>query len=85
MIKCEVIEQFSLGAFDKLNNLKRANTMKNEEHKLYVGDVFECDEELAKYLIKNDITDTQVIKVIEIKPEKRCKNGYNKKEMGKSR
>lgn len=71
MIKCEVIEQFNLSKFDELKNLKRANTLKNEYKKLYVGDTFECDEDIAKYLTKNDITDTQVIKVIEIIPEKR--------------
>lgn len=65
MIKCQVIEQFDLKEFDKLKNIIRKCANKNGT--LYVGDVFECDEDMAKYLTgKNDKGKT-VVKILEIK------------------
>lgn len=67
MIKCEVIEQFTLGRFEELNNIERKS--QSEKGKLFVGDKFECSQELAEYLTgKNDLNKV-VVKIIEVKPE----------------
>ena len=68
MIKCEVIEKFCLKDFDKLKNIKR----KGAEVKgtLFVGDTFDCDEEMAKYLTGNNALKKVVVKVVEIIPKK---------------
>lgn len=64
MIKCEVINMFSLSRFNELKNLKRK--LYNDEGQLYKGDVFECSVELAKYLEPNN-----VIKILEVIPDKK--------------
>ena len=70
MIKCEVIEEFSLKDFDKLVNIKRGSA-KEKYGYLYVRDTFECDEEMAKYLTGNNALKKVVVKVIEVEPEKK--------------
>ena len=68
MIKCEVIEQFTLGKYDELKNIIRKD--KDEKGRLFVGDIFECDIEMARYLLGNNDSQKCVVKVIEIIPEK---------------
>lgn len=65
MIKCEVIEKFNLKDFDKLKNIKRVG--RDDYGKLYVGDTFECDEEMAKYLTGDNVFKKVVVEVIEVK------------------
>lgn len=67
MIKCEVIKEFTLERFDELKNIKRKSIGTNG--KLYVGDIFECDKEMADYLMGNNNNSVVVVKVIEIEPE----------------
>lgn len=64
MIKCEVIEKFNLKDFAKLKNVKRV--AKDVEGKLFVGDIFECDEAMADYLTGNNVLKKAVVKVIEV-------------------
>lgn len=68
MIKCEVIEAFTLKAFDELKNIVR----KDEElkGKLFEGDTFECDKEMANYLLGDNEANKVVVKVIEVIPKK---------------
>lgn len=68
MIKCEVIERFDLKDFNKLKNIQRKAT--NVEGKLFVGDTFECDEEMAKYLLGDNVLKKTVVKVLEVEPKK---------------
>lgn len=65
MIKCEVIENFSLKEFDKLKIIERKG--KDTKGQLNKGDIFECDEEMAKYLTGENPLNKVVIKVIEVK------------------
>ena len=65
MIKCEVIQEFTLGKFDELKNLQR-KTSKNTHGYLYVGDVFECTKELADYLLGENKLQKAFVKVLEI-------------------
>ena len=67
MIKCEVIERFTLGRFNELRNIVRKSMEKYGE--LFVGDTFECKKELADYLLGGNDKKKTVVKVIEIEPE----------------
>lgn len=68
MIKVEVIQDFTLQEFDKLKNIIRKE--KEQEGKLFIGDIFECDEKMADYLTGNNSINKAVVKVIEVIPEK---------------
>ncbi|MBR5227521.1 MAG: hypothetical protein IKV94_02680 [Clostridia bacterium] len=67
MVRCRVIEQFTLKDFDKLLNIKRKSI--EEKGKLFVGDEFECDEQMAKYLTGSNEKKKVVVKVIEVMPK----------------
>ncbi len=64
MIKCVVTEDFSLREFAKLTNIVRK--ARNVEGKLFVGDTFECDEEMAEYLTGKNPLNKVVVNVIEV-------------------
>ena len=68
MVKVEVIETFTLGQYNLLKNIQRKSA--SEEGKLFVGDVFECDENMAKYLTGDNSLKRPFVKVIEVIPEK---------------
>ena len=68
MIKVKVIEDFTLQEFDKLKNIIRKG--KEQEGKLFIGDIFECNEKMADYLTGNNSINRAVVKVIEVIPEK---------------
>jgi len=67
MIKVEVIEEFTLGRFDELKNIQRKS--REEKGRLFVGDIFECDKELADYLLGANALKRAFVKVIRIIPE----------------
>lgn len=66
MIRVECIKQFKLADFDKLSNIKRKSI--DVKGLLFVGDTFECDEEMVKYLTGNNEDGDVVVKVIEVEP-----------------
>lgn len=68
MIKVEVIENFSLKKFNELKNLERFNKEYNEKGSLYVGDTFECTEEMGKYLTGDNTLKKRVVKILEVIP-----------------
>lgn len=68
MIKCEAIKQFTLERFDELRNIKRNSI--DKKGTLYIGDTFECDEELANYLMGNNTKGEKVVRIIEVEPKK---------------
>ena len=67
MIKVEAIKQFTLKNFKEAKNIVRKD--KNEEGKIFIGDVFECSPEIAEYLQGNNEGKQVVIKVLEVIPE----------------
>lgn len=67
MIKCEVIENFTLEKFNQLENVKKVEIRKGNE--FGVGDTFECTEKMADYLTGNNALNKIVVKVIEVEPE----------------
>ncbi len=78
MIKVEVTKDFRLADFKKLKNVVRV-TSKDEDGMLYVGDTFECDEEMAKYLTGENKLKRAFVKVIEVIPD--AKIEYTKEEL----
>lgn len=70
MIRVEVVnEDFTLEKFDELKNIVRKN--KDQKGKLFIGDTFECDDQMAEYLGGNNYLKKSFIKVIEILPKKK--------------
>lgn len=69
MIKVEVTKEFTLKDFDKLKNIVRKTV--NEKGKLFVGDEFECDNEMFEYLTGKNPNEDVVVKLIEIIPEEK--------------
>ena len=68
MIKCEVIENFTLEKFNELKNVKKV--LKRKDNEFGVRDTFECKQEMADYLTGNNPLNKTVVKVIEVIPEK---------------
>ena len=64
MIKCEVISRFDLKDLGKLKNIQRKSI--NVKGSLFVGDTFECDKEMADYLLGNNALNKTVVKVVEV-------------------
>lgn len=83
MIKCETIKQFTLKRFDELKNIKRVD--KEEAGRLFVGDVFECSEELADYLMGNNANNEVVVKVVEVASEESEVKVVKKKSKNKKK
>lgn len=71
MVKLEAIEEFTLGKFNELKNLVRKDPTRNEKGYVYLGDVFECKEDLYNYLTGENKYGRTFVKVIEIIPEKK--------------
>lgn len=67
MIKVEVIENFTLQRFDEIRNLKRHSN--GSGNMLKKRDVFECEKDLADYLLGKNPLNKAVVQVIEVKPE----------------
>lgn len=79
MIRVEVInEDFTLKRFDELKNIVRKG--RNEKGKLFIGDTFECTEEMADYLDGNNALEKCFIKVIEVTPKEETKPKTRKKK-----
>lgn len=66
MIRVEAIKEFTLEKFDELNNIVRKD--KDETGKIFVGDTFECTQEMCDYLTGNNIKNAVVVNVIEVIP-----------------
>ena len=71
MIKCEVIENFTLEKHNELKNVKKVVDRKDNE--FGVRDTFECTEDMAEYLTGKNVLNKTVVKVIEIIPEENVK------------
>ena len=80
MIKCEVIKEFTLERYNEIKNIQRRRI--DTKGKLYVGDIFECDKEMADYLMGDNKDRQVVVRVIEVEPE--IKIEQNKIELNAS-
>lgn len=67
MIRCEVIKEFTLERFNELSDIRRKKNDTNG--KLYVGDTFQCNEEMTRYLTGDNERGNVVVRVVEVVPE----------------
>ena len=69
MVKVEVTEEFTLGRFNELRNIVR----KGQEvaGRLFIGDIFDCTEEMAEYLTKTNKEKRAFVKILEVIPEEK--------------
>lgn len=67
MIKLEVIEPFSLSRFGEIKNLVRKK--QDVDGKLNKEDVFECEKDLADYLLGENAYKKPFVRIIEVIPE----------------
>ena len=89
MVKVQAIIDFNYKNYNKVKDLQPIN--KIQEGKIFVGDIFNVEDDEAKYLTgenKNKIVAVKILEVIpEIKEEKKIttkgKNKNNKKKEGK--
>lgn len=89
MVKVQAIIDFNYKNYNKIKDLQPTN--KRQEGKIFAGDIFNVEDDEAKYLTgenKNNIVAVKVIEVIpEIKEEKKIttkgKNKNNKKKEDK--
>ena len=89
MVKVQAIIDFNYKNYTKIKDLKPTN--KIQEGKIFAGDIFEVEDDEAKYLTgenKNKIVAVEVLEVIpEIKEEEKIttkgKNKNNKKKEDK--
>ena len=89
MVKVQAIIDFNYKNYNKIKDLQPTN--KIQEGKIFAGDIFNVEDNEAKYLTgenKNKIVAVKVLEVIpEIKEEKKIttkgKNKNNKKKEGK--
>ena len=86
MVKVQAIIDFNYKNYNKIKDLQPTN--KKQEGKIFAGDIFNVEDDEAKYLTgenKNKIVAIKVLEVIpEIKEEKKIttkgKNKNNKKK-----
>lgn len=89
MVKVQAIIDFNYKEYNKIKDLQPTN--KIQEGKIFAGDIFNVEDDEAKYLTgenKNKIVAVKVLEVIpEIKEEKKIttkgKNKNNKKKEDK--
>lgn len=71
MIKLEALEDFTLKKFDEIKNIIRKD--KEEKGKIFYGDIFVCEKELAEYVTNTgkepNPANRAVAKIIEVMPE----------------
>lgn len=70
MIKVEVIEDFRFGEYDEIKDTLVSKT-NAQQGRLFAGDIFDCNKEIADYLLGNNPIKRAVVKVLEIIPEKK--------------
>ena len=68
MVKVKALQEFTYGKFDKITNLVRNDVNKNQHGRLYEKDIFECTEDMAKYLTGG--CGYTLVKIIEVIPDK---------------
>ena len=89
MVKVQAIIDFNYKNYNKIKDLQPAN--KKQEGKIFAGDIFNVEDDEAKYLTgenKDNIVAVKVLEVIpEIKEERKItvkvKNKNNKKKEDK--
>lgn len=68
MIKVKATAEFHLSKFNELRNIQRV--AREENGKIFKGDIFECTKEMADYLCGDNKFKTSFVEVVEVIPEK---------------
>lgn len=68
MVKVEVTEEFTLERFNELKDIQRIS--REQAGRLYVGDTFYCEKDIAEYLTGGNAKNKTVVKVLEVEPKK---------------
>ena len=58
------IENFTYDKYNKLENIVRKNPKENKEGTLYIGDMFDCDDEIMDYLLRRNRANKPLIEII---------------------
>lgn len=69
-VKVKANRDFTLGAFDEIEDLERNNIDKNEEGWIYKDDTFTCDKNLYEYLNGDNPRQLKVVDMLEEIKEK---------------
>ena len=64
MIKVRALEQFYFGRYNEIRNIVRKN--RNENGRIFEGDVFECTKEIADYLCGGNSLNKSVVEIVEV-------------------
>ena len=83
MVKVEAISQFTLGRFDEVKNIIRYEEGNKLIGTIYKGDIFECDKDLADYLLGNNGYNRAFVKIIEYIPDEKPEIKFEGKEIKK--
>ena len=67
MIRLECIKEFTLKEYNKLTNIIRKD--REEVGRIFIGDIFECDKDMADYLTGKNKKKEVVANVIKVIPE----------------
>lgn len=71
MVRAKVTEPFTLGKFNELKEIVRANPQNAKDGELYKNDMFLCKKEMAEYLLGNNAHKRAFVEVIEVLPDKK--------------
>lgn len=81
MKKCEVISYFTLKKFNELENIVRADKNNNtKDGELFVGDTFDCTEEMYEYLNGNNQYKKSFVKAAEEETDNGLKDNNEENE-----
>jgi len=69
MVRVKVTDPFTLGKFNELKEIVRANPQNAKDGELYKNDIFLCDKEMAEYLTGNNKYKKAFAEVIEVIPD----------------
>lgn len=85
MVKVQAIIDFNYKNYNKIKDLQPTN--KIQEGKIFAGDIFNVEDDEAKYLTGENKDKIVAVKVLEVIPEKKIttkgKNKNNKKKEDK--
>lgn len=82
MVKVQAIIDFNYKNYNKIKDLKPTN--KIQEEKIFAGDIFNVEDDEAKYLTGENKDKIVAVKVLEVIPEKKITTKVkNKKKEGK--
>lgn len=72
MIKVKVIEEFYFGRYNEVENIVKANNKGINNH-FEKGDTFECQKDIADYLVKDNKLGKPFVEIVEIIPDTKTK------------